>query len=94
MSIEGLGHERAEQIARGKEALYLVQDMCNAVLQNQVRSYNLGVVEVEIVSLHGYRHSRTSLCNKFEAVCERRQVADKVWDDVAVHQAGSSWVGA
>ena len=44
--------------------------------------------------MHGDGDGRSGLCDEFEAVRERRQVADEVGDDVAVHQAWSCGIGA
>lgn len=68
--------------------------MRNAVLQDQIRGYDLSIVEVEVITFNGHSDSGASLCSELEAVRERRQVADKVRDNVAVHEAWSCGVGA
>lgn len=66
--------------------------MRNAVLQDQVRSYNLGIVEVEIIAFDCHSDDSSCLRKELQAVCERRQVTDEVGDDVSVHETWSCGV--
>ena len=67
--------------------------MRNTVLQDQVRSYNFGIVEVEIIAFNRHSDDSSRLRKELQAVCKRRQVTDEVGDDVSVHETWSCGVG-
>ena len=66
--------------------------MRNTILQDQVWSYNLGIIEVEIIAFNFYGYDSSCLRKEFQAICERRQVTDEIGDDVGIHETRSCGV--
>lgn len=59
--------------------------MRNPVLQDQITRYDLRIIEVEIASVHPYRHRRTRLRKQLQPIGQVRQIPGKIRDDVCVH---------
>ena len=68
--------------------------MCNAILQDQVRSQDLGIVDEDIVALDSHCDSGARLRQQLGAIRKRRDVADEIGHHVAVHQGGRGGIGA
>lgn len=77
-----------------KRKTYLIQHMRDPILQDQVRSQDLRIIDKDVVAPNRHRDSGTSLRYKLGAVCKCGHVADEIRYHVAIHERGGCGIGA
>lgn len=76
-----------------KVETYLIQNMRDPILQDQVRSQDLRIVDKDVVAPNRHRDSGTSLRYKLGAICKCGHVADEIGYHVAIHERGGCGIG-
>lgn len=68
--------------------------MRDPILQDQIRSQDLRIIDKDIFPANRHRDGRASLRYKLGAVCKCGHVADEIGYHVAIHERGGCGIGA